>query len=178
MTHGFCAECGAAMELAPLGGKSRPRCGRCGFVRWRNPAPVGMALIEHCGKLVLIRRDGPPLANYWAPPAGYVESGESVTDAVIREAEEECGLRIALGELVGVYSQADVDVLIIAYAAQSVGGSLIAGDDAADAVLVEPERLPTQPPPVDGTATDIWLHGVIEAVLADWQTRTQLTRRN
>ena len=39
-----------------INGKERPRCPACGFVLWRNPAPVGMALIEHDGELVLIRR--------------------------------------------------------------------------------------------------------------------------
>jgi 8-oxo-dGTP diphosphatase len=66
----------------------REQCERCGAVAWRNPVPVGMALIEHEGRLVLIRRLAEPLAGYWAPPAGYVESGESVPEAVLREARK------------------------------------------------------------------------------------------
>jgi ADP-ribose pyrophosphatase YjhB (NUDIX family) len=161
------------MESAMLGGKQRAQCPACGFVLWRNPAPVGMALITHQGRLVMIRRSEPPLANYWAPPAGYVECGESVPEAVAREAGEECGLRIQLDGLIGVYSQADVDVLIIAYAARSIGGEPRAGDDASDLHLYAADELPRQPPPVDGSATDLWFHAVIDATLDQWRQWNQ-----
>lgn len=169
MSHGFCGQCATPMAPTLLGGRERAQCPACGFVLWRNPAPVGMALIEHAGQLVLIRRAAAPLADYWAPPAGYVECGESVPEAVVREAEEECGLKIELGELIGVYSQADVDVLIVAYAARSCGGQLRAGDDASDVALFARGSLPRQSPPSEGTATDIWLHAVIEATLNHWR---------
>ncbi|MBI5107202.1 MAG: NUDIX hydrolase [Rhodocyclales bacterium] len=169
MSLAYCQHCAAPMAPAMLGGRERPQCPACGFVLWRNPAPVGMALIEHEGKLVLIRRAAAPLAGYWAPPAGYVECGESVPEAVVREAEEECGLRIELDRLVGVHSQADVEVLIIAYAARSVGGTLRAGDDASEVRLFAAGDLPQQATPRDGTATDQWLHGVVETTLRHWQ---------
>lgn len=157
------------MALASIGNRQREQCPACGFIAWRNPAPVGMAVIEHERQLVLILRRDAPLANYWAPPAGYVETGESVTEAVIREAHEECGLEIVLDELAGVYSQADVDVLIVAYRARSSGGRLVAGDDASAVGLFAPGRLPAQPVPAAGSATDRWLHAVILAVTAPWQ---------
>lgn len=161
------------MALASIGERQREQCPACGFIAWRNPAPVGMAVIEHEQQLVLIRRRDAPLANYWAPPAGYVETGESVPEAVIREAREECGLEIVLDELAGVYSQADVDVLIVAYRAHSNGGRLVAGDDASAVGLFAPGRLPAQPVPAQpvpaaGSATDRWLHAVILAVTAPW----------
>jgi ADP-ribose pyrophosphatase YjhB (NUDIX family) len=157
------------MAGAMLGGKERSQCPACGFVLWRNPAPVGMALIEHEGRLVLIRRSEAPLADYWAPPAGYVECGESVPEAVCREAQEECGLLIALDSLIGVYSQAAVDVLIVAYSAHSCGGDLRAGDDASDARLFDAMELPLQQPPADGTATDRWFYAVVIDTIEHWR---------
>ncbi len=157
------------MAPAVLGGKERSQCPACGFVLWRNPAPVGMALIEHEGRLVLIRRSEAPLADYWAPPAGYVECGESVPEAVCREAQEECGLLIALDSLIGVYSQAAVDVLIVAYSAHSCGGALRAGDDASDARLFDAMELPLQPPPANGTATDTWFYRVVTETIEHWR---------
>lgn len=162
------------MGRALLGGKERSQCPSCGFVLWRNPAPVGMALIRDQGGLVLIRRSAAPLAGYWAPPAGYVECGESVPDAVVREAREECGLEIAIDGLLGVYSQADVDVLLIAYFAHATGGRLAAGDDAEEARLYAADALPAQPPPVGGTPTDLWLHATVLDCLARW--RAALTK--
>lgn len=152
-----------------LGGKQRPQCPACGFVAWRNPAPVGMAVIEHAGQLVLIRRSAAPLADYWAPPAGYVECGESVPEATLREAREECGLDIMLDGLIGVYSQADVDVLIVAYRAHSTGGQLAAGDDASEVALFAPGQLPVQECPGDGSTTDRWLYCVIREATAGWR---------
>lgn len=156
------------MAPAMLGGKECSQCPACGFVLWRNPAPVGMALIDHQGKLVLIRRSEVPLADYWAPPAGYVECGESVPEAVCREAHEECGLEIRLDRLIGVYSQADVDVLIIAYRAHSCGGTLRAGDDASDARLFTSTELPQQLPPANGTPTDVWFYSVVVDTISHW----------
>jgi len=127
-----------------------------------------MAVIEHERQLVLIRRRDEPLAGYWAPPAGYVETGESVPEAVVREAREECGLEIELDGLAGVYSQADVEVLIVAYRAHSSGGRLVAGDDASEVGLFSRGRLPAQLSPIAGSATDRWLHEVILAVTAPW----------
>jgi ADP-ribose pyrophosphatase YjhB (NUDIX family) len=157
------------MAPAMLGGKERSRCPACGFVIWRNPAPVGMAVIDHHGRLVLIRRAEAPLAGHWAPPAGYVECGESVPDAVRREALEECGLEIALDGLLGVYSGADVEVLIIAYRARSIGGALRAGDDATEAQLFARDSLPLRHYPTDGTATDRWFFGVIGDTITQWR---------
>jgi hypothetical protein len=68
-----------------------------------------------------------------------------------------------------VYSQADVDVLIVAYAAHSRGGTLRAGDDAGEARLFDAFDLPLQEPPVGGTATDLWLHGVIDETIERWR---------
>jgi len=156
------------MALASIGNRQRERCPACGYIAWSNPVPVAMAVIEHERQLVLILRRDPPLAGYWAPPAGYVETGESVTAAAVREAREECGLEIELDELFGVYSQANVDVLIVAYRAHSCGGRLVAGDDASEVGLFAAGRLPAQPVPAAGSATDRWLHAVILAVTAPW----------
>jgi len=157
------------MVFASIGDRQREQCPACGFIAWRNPAPVAMAVIEHERQLVLIRRRDEPLAGYWAPPAGYVETGESVPEAVVREAREECGLEIELDGLAGVYSQADVEVLIVAYRAHSSGGRLVAGDDASEVGLFSRGRLPAQLSPVAGSATDLWLHEVILDLTAPWQ---------
>lgn len=157
------------MAVGHVHGKEREHCPACGFVVFYNPAPVGLAVVEHEGQLVLIRRTIPPLQGYWAPPAGHVEIGESVPDATIREAREESGLEITLEGLVGVYSQADVRVVIVAYRGRACGGELKAGDDASEIGLFAPGHLPVQPPPVEGTATDHWLYRVIQDVTALWQ---------
>ncbi len=167
----YCRHCGGVLAALTFeDGRTRDQCERCGAVAWRNPLPVGMALIEHEGMLVLIRRLADPLAGYWAPPAGYVETGESVPQAVLREAREETGLVIALDGLFEVYSRADVNVLIVAYRAHAIGGVLAAGDDALEAGLFAPDAWPQEPPPPSsGEAMDEWFYGVIRDAMARWR---------
>ena len=87
--------------------------------------------------IVLIKRKYDPYKSYWALPGGFVEIGESVEQAAVREAWEETGLNVELVELVGVYSNPDRDprghTVTIAYIAQTVSGNLKADSDAEDA---------------------------------------------
>lgn len=78
-----------------------PRIGREGPVR----LTVGCVLFDEQGRVLLMkRRDN----GYWALPGGGVEPGESVTEALVREVEEETGLRVRPVQLIGVYSSPDV----------------------------------------------------------------------
>jgi ADP-ribose pyrophosphatase YjhB (NUDIX family) len=168
-----CAACGAPLAPAPRG--THPRCAACGTVAWRNPLPVALTLLTQGDGLVLIRRRLPPLGGHWAPPAGYVECGESVPDAARREAREETGLQVALDGLHGVYSHADVDVLIVAYRAQVQGGVARAGDDATEIGIFPAGALPPAGAAPHGPALDRWFHGLIGELTAPW--REPLTMR-
>ncbi|MQA86866.1 MAG: NUDIX domain-containing protein [Streptosporangiales bacterium] len=74
------------------------------MTQWHSVADVvvvGAALIEG-GRLLAAQRDGPPqLAGRWELPGGKVESGESDTDALVRECREELGAEVRLGERLG-----------------------------------------------------------------------------
>lgn len=150
-------------------GRQRPVCPACGFIVYRNPVPVGMAVVERDGQLLLIRRGNPPLQGYWAPPAGHVEIDESVEAATVRETREEAGVEIELHGLVGVYSQADISVVIIAYRGRITGGEARAGEDAVEVGYFAPGELPAQSPPAGGTPMDQWFYGVLQAITAPWK---------
>ncbi len=96
--------------------------------------------------IVLIRRDRPPYEGCYALPGGFVELGESVEEAVCREAREETGIELELLGLVGVYSRPDRDprghVVSLCYLAQG-RGELRSGSDARSAEVFGIDELPS-----------------------------------
>lgn len=169
MSMQFCPHCRTPLTVAPIHGRDRETCPACGYTAFHKPAPVVLGIIEHGGRLVLIRRKLEPLAGYWAPPGGYVELGESLEEAVVREASEESGLDVVVDGLVGAYSQTGIRAVILAYRAHSVGGQPVAGDDAGEICLIAPGQLPVQRPPLAAPPLDRWFFDVIEDVTAPWK---------
>jgi 8-oxo-dGTP diphosphatase len=114
--------------------------------KYKNPKLTVDILIEldHApGQLVFIERKNPPLGL--ALPGGFVDEGEFVADAAVREAKEETGLDIELVELFHVYSDPARDprlhtasVVFIARAS----GQPVGGDDAARSLVCPPDTLP------------------------------------
>ncbi len=78
----------------------------------------------------------------WVFPGGYVDRGESVWDAAIRETEEESNLNVRLRSLLGVYSYPRSPNVIVVYAAEVVGGELKAGDESVEAKTFAPSQIP------------------------------------
>ena len=86
--------------------------------------------------VILIKRKKNPYKDSWALPGGFVEYGETVESAVIREVKEETGLDVDLCKIVGVYSDPERDprghTVTICYLAKKTGGKLKANTDASD----------------------------------------------
>lgn len=106
---------------------------------------VVIELVDRPGRpIVLIRRDRPPAGH--ALPGGFVDIGETVERAAVREAREETGLVITLGGLLGVYSDPGRDsrghTVSIVYVA-TASGLPAAGDDAGAILVTDPEAAPT-----------------------------------
>ena len=111
-------------------------------MEYRNPKPTVDAVIDLGAGVVLIRRKNPPLG--WALPGGFVDEGERVEAAAVREAQEETGLDITLDDLLYVYSDPARDTrmhtLSIVFTAHA-SGTPRAADDAADVRVVSHEQL-------------------------------------
>ena len=86
--------------------------------------------------IILIKRKNSPYKGLWALPGGFVEYGETVESAVLREVMEETGLKIDLNEVSGVYSYSHRDprghIITICFTAQKKGGNLKANTDAIE----------------------------------------------
>jgi len=117
----------------------------------RAPIPgVGVVIVRD-GELLLIRRGRGANKGLWAVPGGKVEYGETREAAAVREAREETGLEIAVGDVVwvgdaiGPGDPPTWHFTLVDYAASVIGGTLHAGDDAAEIEWVALEDVLERP---------------------------------
>jgi ADP-ribose pyrophosphatase YjhB (NUDIX family) len=119
-----------------------PHCGKP-VERYRNPFPTVDIIIEIDDRIILIRRKNPPYG--WALPGGFVDYGESLEQAAIREAKEETSLDVQLTSLLGAYSEPNRDprqhTISTVFRAKAQGIPK-AGDDAKDIGLFSKDNLP------------------------------------
>ena len=109
---------------------------------------VGAVVRDGAGRLLLIKRGHDPEAGKWSLPGGRIEPGETDAQALVREMREETGLIILPGPLLGAVERPGPGGSIIDirdYAATVTGGTLAAGDDAADARWVAAADVPRLP---------------------------------
>lgn len=89
------------------------------------------------GRLLLVRRGRPPFKGSWALPGGFCEMGETTEECGAREVLEETGMKVAIGRLLGVYSDPKRDprghTVSVLYEARPIRGVARGGDDAAEA---------------------------------------------
>ncbi len=94
---------------------------------------------------ILIKRKNDPFKDCWAIPGGFVEYGESVETAAIREAKEETSIDVELIDLVNVYSKPDRDprghTITVAYTARGNFDEKKADSDASDISIFNEKKL-------------------------------------
>ena len=78
-------------------------------MRYKSPKLTVDAIITKNDKILLIKRRRKPFKDFWALPGGFVNYGEKVEDAVIREVLEETNLECKIEKLLGVYSDPNRD---------------------------------------------------------------------
>ncbi|MGC4085194.1 MAG: NUDIX hydrolase [Vicinamibacterales bacterium] len=146
-SHGyrFCPRCGGPLEtrLLKAGDPARLVCTRCGFVFYIDPKiAVGTIIKVDDGRLVLVRRAIEPGYGKWVFPGGYVDRGEPLTAAAIREAREESGLDVRLDGLINIYSYAGRAPVIVVYAATAIGGQFQIDDESLEGSTIEIAAIP------------------------------------
>lgn len=145
MSLGYCLQCGTALEARFQEDRERPTCPNCGFIHYLDPkVAVAVVLGDEHGVL-LARRRIEPGAGQWSFPAGYVNRGEVVEDAALREVKEELSLSVRLTGLVGVYSELGSPVVLIVYAGEIVSGDPRPdGREISEVQRFAPDALPAE----------------------------------
>lgn len=168
----FCAQCGAELTTKFEAGRDRPVCPQCGFVVYRNPVAVGVVVATRDDKLLLVHRRHAPLAEYWAPPAGYIEIDESIQEGAARETKEETGLDVSIGKLFNIYSRANAGVALVVFDGKITGGEMAIDEaEVIEARFFARDELPRQSEPVNGTAVEKMFFQAIEEVFEEFRKR-------
>ena len=154
----FCPSCATPLHLREVSGAERPMCPQCQRVIYYDPKVAATSVIERNGQILLIRRGNQPGYGLWSMPGGYVDRGEVVELAAVREVWEETGLKIEIEHLIGLFSEQGHPVMVAAFATREVGGLLAAGDEALEVGFFPINRLPEMAFPRD------------QLILARWQT--------
>jgi ADP-ribose pyrophosphatase YjhB (NUDIX family) len=128
-------------------------------VLYQDPKLAVAAVIERDGRILLGRRAIDPGMGLWSFPAGYVDRGEVLEEALRREVREELALEIGIDGLVGVYSERGHPVVLVVYAAHPLPDSppLEVGPENSEVAGFPPDAFPPM------------AFGHDRRIVADWQ---------
>jgi 8-oxo-dGTP diphosphatase len=138
----YCPHCGGSISHRLIESQQRPFCESCKTTFYQDPKLAVAVLVQTDDGLVLQRRKIDPGMGKWTFPSGYVERGERVEDAAVREAAEETGLIVDLTGLIGLYSHPGNPVVLAVYSGQSIGGTLTVSEESHEVATFRLDELP------------------------------------
>jgi ADP-ribose pyrophosphatase YjhB (NUDIX family) len=140
----FCPQCGGRLEkrLIKPGEPQRLVCTACDFIFYIDPKLSVIAVIPMDGGVVMVRRAINPGYGLWVVPGGFVDMGEVVEEAVVRETQEETFLTVRPIRLLNIYSYPDHRTIIAAYVTEYISGELGAGDETLEARVFGLNEIP------------------------------------
>lgn len=156
-THRFCGRCGTPTE--PVEAERSRRCPACRLLAFPRLAPAMIVLVERGDELLLARGKAFPVPMY-SCLAGFVEPGESVEDAVIREVREEVGVTVGDVRYQSSQPWPFPHSLMLGFRATYVSGDIVCDPtEIVDANWYRPDALPTIPPSISiaRKLIDAWL---------------------
>ncbi|HEY7713040.1 MAG TPA: NUDIX hydrolase [Candidatus Binatia bacterium] len=144
LEYRFCPRCGGDLRHRTVKTNEPKRlvCQACTFIFYQDPKVVAGTVFTLDGGIVLLKRGVEPALGKWVFPGGYVDRGESVQDAAIRETKEESQLDVRLGALLNVYSYPRSPNVIVVYTAEVIGGELAAADESVEAGIFSLKEVP------------------------------------
>jgi ADP-ribose pyrophosphatase YjhB (NUDIX family) len=140
----FCPRCGIGLESKVLKNGEPPRlvCAGCGFIFYLDPKVAACTICMVDGGILLMKRGIEPQLGKWVFPGGFVDRGEAVAAAAIRETREETNLKVSLTGILDVYSFPGSEVVVVVYAAEVTGGEPQACDECTEVRAFPPEAIP------------------------------------
>ena len=140
----FCTQCGSGLDLRVPEGDDRERyvCGSCGHVHYQNPRIVAGCLPVHGDRVLLCRRAIEPRKGYWTVPAGFMENGETVEQAALRETLEEACARVELDGIYALFSLPHISQVYVFFRARLETPEFGVGDESLEVKLFAQQDIP------------------------------------
>jgi 8-oxo-dGTP diphosphatase len=140
----FCPLCGGKLNKKNIKASEPDRlvCSQCSFVYYLDPKVAAGTVTLFENRIVLVKRGISPGYGKWVIPGGFVDRGETLENAAIRETLEETNLKVRLTGLLNVYSYPGRAVVIVAYLAETVAGFPEACDETLEVGLFQYEEIP------------------------------------
>jgi ADP-ribose pyrophosphatase YjhB (NUDIX family) len=134
--------CGTAFIPKEVFGRVRLACPGCDYVYFIDPKVAVGVVAERLGHILLTKRNHEPKMGRWSFPSGFVEAGEDVRLAAIREAKEETSIDVEIETLLGVYQEAGSRVVYLAFSALAGAGEPIPDAESMDVRFFPLESIP------------------------------------
>jgi ADP-ribose pyrophosphatase YjhB (NUDIX family) len=141
----FCAECGAPVELSLPQDDHRERhvCTACGTIHYQNPKLIAGAIPEWTdGRILLCRRAIEPRSGFWTLPAGFMENGETTSQAAARETLEEANARVDVLDLYAMYNLPYINQVQLWFRARLLDLDFSPGVESLEVQLFGEDEIP------------------------------------
>lgn len=140
----YCTQCAnpLARIIPPDDNRTRDVCLQCGSVHYQNPRNVVGVVPIWEDKILLCKRAIEPRSNTWTLPAGFMELKESTAEGALREADEEAGVKLELGQLFTMLDVPAVGQVHIYYLAKVLSPELNPGPESLEARFFELDEIP------------------------------------
>jgi 8-oxo-dGTP diphosphatase len=140
----FCPRCGGKLEKKKIKAQEPDRliCSQCSFIFYIDPKVAAGTLTFIENRIVLVKRGISPGYGKWVIPGGFVDRGETLEEAAVRETLEETGLQVRVDTLINVYSYPGQAVIVAAFLAEVIAGVPTPRDETLEVGLFLYEEIP------------------------------------
>lgn len=142
----FCSECGHPVNNRIPEGDNRPRyvCDQCQIIHYHNPKIIAGTLPVWEDKVLLCKRAIEPRYGSWTLPAGFMELGETMEQAALRESEEEACANVEIDDIYTLISLPHVNQVYVMYRARLLDLDFAAGEESLEVRLFSEDEIPWQ----------------------------------
>ncbi len=141
----YCPDCGTPLGIIEIDEEDRYFCADCKIIHYQQLKVGAGGLIEKDGKLLLLQRRHEPFKDFWNLPAGYADADEDPYHTVVREVNEETGLKVNVKNLFDIYFFDDDprgNGIMIVYQCNLIEGKLIETNETKNPTFFAKHELP------------------------------------